>query len=210
MVREGVQGRIVFVASVLAYFSLVGYAPYSPGKFAVRGLAEALHSEFVLYGLGVHLCLPGTIFTPGYAAENEVKPKITLKLEEADAGAQPEHVAAQLLRGVERGRFHITYDFIGNVFRASTRGSSPGNHGLLDGLYNLIGAVRGHSDCAYDDAHVLLPCRSRCRCGDGMSTSRSGLTRASTTNICAARASLRRHEHMHIDTSFKGFFSAYR
>ena len=44
--------------------------------------------------------------------------------------------------GVEKGKFHITYDFIGNVFRASTRGSSPGNNGFMDQIYNIIGAVR--------------------------------------------------------------------
>jgi 3-dehydrosphinganine reductase len=37
MVKDGVKGKIVFVASVLAYFSIVGYSPYSPGKFAIRG-----------------------------------------------------------------------------------------------------------------------------------------------------------------------------
>ena len=37
MVRDGVKGKIVFVSSVLGYFSIVGYAPYAPGKFALRG-----------------------------------------------------------------------------------------------------------------------------------------------------------------------------
>lgn len=38
MVKEGVKGKIVFVASILAYFSMVGYSSYSPGKFAIRGM----------------------------------------------------------------------------------------------------------------------------------------------------------------------------
>jgi 3-dehydrosphinganine reductase len=120
MVREGVKGKIVFVASVLGYFSLVGYSTYSPGKFAVRGayplvepkvcdshvlfrlnagLAEALQSEFVMYGIDIHICFPGTIFSPGLIEENKVKPKITLKLEESDDGAHPEAIAAYLLKG---------------------------------------------------------------------------------------------------------------
>ena len=72
MVREGVRGKIVFVSSVLGYFSMVGWAPYAPGKFAIRGtsslptrsvmdsqrdvsagLAESLHSEFKLYDIAV-------------------------------------------------------------------------------------------------------------------------------------------------------------
>ncbi|PSR73882.1 hypothetical protein PHLCEN_2v10302 [Hermanssonia centrifuga] len=141
MVRDGVKGKIVFVASVLGYFSIVGYSPYSPGKFAIRGLAEALQSEFVLYDIGIHICFPGTILSPGYVEENKVKPKITLKIEESDTGLNPEVIAGHLLRGVEKGQFHITYDFIGNVFRASTRGSSPGNNSLLDQVYSMIGAI---------------------------------------------------------------------
>ena len=41
MVRDGVKGKIVFVGSTLAYMSIVGYSPYSPGKFAVRGTFSA-------------------------------------------------------------------------------------------------------------------------------------------------------------------------
>ncbi|KAI0343504.1 oxidoreductase [Trametopsis cervina] len=141
MVRDGVQGKIVFVASVLAYFSFVGYSTYSPGKFAIRGLAEALQSEFLMYGIGVHITFPGTIFSPGLEEENKVKPQITLKLEESDEGMQPDAIAEHLLHGVAKGKFHITYDFIGNVFRASSRGSSPGNHGLLDQIYSAIAAI---------------------------------------------------------------------
>ena len=40
-------GRIVLVASGAALIGLYGYSSYAPSKFAVRGLAEALRSEFV-------------------------------------------------------------------------------------------------------------------------------------------------------------------
>jgi 3-dehydrosphinganine reductase len=162
MVREGINGKIVFVASVLAYFGLAGYSPYTPGKFAIRGrsmlptrprhseslnssshlgLAESLRSELLLYSISVQIVFPGTIFTPGYNEENTTKPAITLKLESTDGGMSPEGVAQHMLKGVVSGKFHITYDFIGHVFRASSRGSSPGNGGLLDQAYALIGAV---------------------------------------------------------------------
>ncbi|CCM03169.1 uncharacterized protein FIBRA_05291 [Fibroporia radiculosa] len=141
MVRRREKGKIVFVSSVLGYFSIAGYSAYSPGKFALRGLAEALQSELILYGIDVHICFPGTIYTPGYEEENRNKPKLTLKIEESDGGATPEVVAAGLLRGVQNGDFHITYDFIGNVFRASTAGSSPRNSTFLDMLYGVIGFI---------------------------------------------------------------------
>lgn len=135
------KGKIVFVASVLAYFSIVGYSTYSPGKFAIRGLAEALQSELILYGIDIHICFPGTIFTPGYEEENKTKPKVTLKIEESDGGATPEVVAEGLLRGVQKGNFHITYDFISNVFRSSTAGSSPRDSMVMDLVYGLIGYI---------------------------------------------------------------------
>ncbi len=37
MVRQGTKGKIVFVCSVLGLMSFVGYTPYTPGKFAIRG-----------------------------------------------------------------------------------------------------------------------------------------------------------------------------
>ena len=63
------------------------------------GLAETLQSEFILYGIDVHICFPGTIFTSGYEHENQTKPKVTLKIEETDGGFPPEGVAAGLLKG---------------------------------------------------------------------------------------------------------------
>ena len=43
---------------------------------------------------------------------------------------------------MEKHKFHITYGFIGNAFRAGTRGSSPGNSRLMSQVYCLIAAVR--------------------------------------------------------------------
>ena len=52
-----------------------------------------------MYGIDIHICFPGTIFSPGFIEENKVKPKITLKIEETDSGLPPEAVAAGILRG---------------------------------------------------------------------------------------------------------------
>ncbi|KAI0654645.1 oxidoreductase [Cubamyces menziesii] len=141
MVRQGVKGKIVFVASVLAFFSIVGYSTYAPGKFALRGLAESLQSELQLYDIDVHISFPPTIFTPGYQEENKTKPAITLKIEESDSGLTPQQVAAGIFRGVQNGNFHITTGWIGDTFRASAAGSSPRNSYLLDTLYAGFGYV---------------------------------------------------------------------
>ncbi|KAI0654644.1 oxidoreductase [Cubamyces menziesii] len=141
MVKQGVKGRIVFVSSVLAFFSIVGYSPYSPGKFALRGLAETLHSELKLYGISIHIAFPATIYTPGYEEENKTKPKITLKIEESDGGDSPEAVATAILKGVQRGSFHITTGFLGELFRSSAAGASPRRSYLLDIVYGLISFI---------------------------------------------------------------------
>jgi len=69
MVRDRVQGKIVFVASTLGLMSIVGYSSYAPGKHAIRGLAEGLRSEFILYGIDVHCFFPCTIYSPGLEEE---------------------------------------------------------------------------------------------------------------------------------------------
>jgi 3-dehydrosphinganine reductase len=43
--------------------------------------------------------------------------------------------------GVERGQFHISLDFITNIFRASTRGTTPWNNVVVDAVYEIIGSV---------------------------------------------------------------------
>lgn len=141
MARGHHPGKIVFVSSVIAYFGLVGYSTYSPGKFAIRGLAESLRQELLLYDIDVHLYLPATFQSPGYETENKTKPAITLKIEEADPVATAEECAVGLLKGVERGDFHITHTFNAEAFRTNSRGASPWNGFGRDLLYGLIGFI---------------------------------------------------------------------
>ncbi|KAJ6485110.1 oxidoreductase [Mycena vitilis] len=141
MARDRLPGKICFTSSFLGYMSFIGYASYSPGKHALRGLAETLRSELLLYNIGVHIFFPGTIHSPGYIEENKTKPKITLKIEETDDGMQPDKVADALLRGVQRGDFHITADLLGDLFRSSTRGATPHNNVLMDIIYSLFGRI---------------------------------------------------------------------
>ncbi|KAF9001245.1 oxidoreductase [Hymenopellis radicata] len=141
MVKQNVQGKIIFVSSYLGYMSMIGYSTYAPGKHALRGLAETLRSELQLYDISVHIFFPGTIYSPGLEEENKTKPKITLKIEEDDTGMTPDQCAAGLLAGVRRGYFHITADFVGDLFRTSTRGTTPYNNVFMDCLKSCIGCI---------------------------------------------------------------------
>ncbi|BGP26267.1 3-dehydrosphinganine reductase [Rhodotorula toruloides] len=148
-VHEGVKamkedgkkgGRVVLTSSVLALMSFAGYSSYSPSKYAIRGLAEALRNELQLYGISVHLFLPATIFSPGFEKEQKLKPEITKKIEGPDEGMKPDAVARELIKGMERGDFYITYEPVGHMLRNS-RGITPRNNILFDSFWALAGTI---------------------------------------------------------------------
>jgi len=141
MAREERKGKIVLVSSTLGYMSFIGWSSYAPSKHALRGLADSLHSEFMLYGIDMHIFFPPTMYTPGYEVENLTKPKITLEIESTDEGLTPDQAALALFKGVERGDFHITGDLITSLFRASTRGAAPRTNWLLDGLFDFVAYI---------------------------------------------------------------------
>lgn len=142
MVRENKQkGKIVLVSSTLGYMSLIGYSSYSPAKHALRGLADSLHSELMLYGIDTHIFFPPTMYTPGFEEENKTKPAITRTIESTDEGLTADQAAAGLLAGVEKGHAHITADLITSLFRASTRGCAPRSNAALDFVLDLVALV---------------------------------------------------------------------
>ncbi|TNY21263.1 hypothetical protein DMC30DRAFT_416192 [Rhodotorula diobovata] len=138
--RKG-GGNVVLTSSVLALMSFTGYSSYSPSKYAIRGLAEALRNELLLYGISVHLFLPATIFSPGFENEQRLKPEITKKIEGPDEGLQPDAVARELIKGLERGDFYITYEPVGHMLRNSRAITPRNNNVVLDTLWGLAGTV---------------------------------------------------------------------
>ncbi|KAI9466678.1 oxidoreductase [Lactarius psammicola] len=136
------KGKIVFVSSLLGYFGMIGYSTYSPGKHAIRGLAETLRQELLLYSIDVHLYMPGTMYSPGYEEEEKTKPELVRKIEESDEGLTPERAAEGLYQGVRKGEFYITDTFVADIFRTSTRGASPyGTNILKDLLFCFLGTI---------------------------------------------------------------------
>ncbi|KDR82721.1 hypothetical protein GALMADRAFT_238225 [Galerina marginata CBS 339.88] len=142
MVKERKKGpKIILVSSTLGYMSFLGWASYSPAKHALRGLADTLHSELMLYGIGVHIYFPGTMYTPGYDKENKTKPEIMKRIESTDEGVTADQAAQALYNGVVNGHFHITGDLITSFFSASTRGAVPRHNWLLEGLYDMVAFI---------------------------------------------------------------------
>jgi len=66
---------------------------------------------------------------------------ITLKIEEGDAGLTAEQAAQSMLTGIKNHHSHITGDWITAVFRASTKGASPGRFFLKDWALNIFGGI---------------------------------------------------------------------
>ncbi|KAH7927027.1 NAD(P)-binding protein [Leucogyrophana mollusca] len=155
MVRQGKKGKIVLVSSTLGLMSFVGYSSYSPAKHALRGLAEALHSELMLYGIDTHIFFPPTMYTPGFNEENRTKPAVTRMIESTDKGLTPEQAASALLTGVENGETQIVGDLITNLFRASTRGAAPRNNVVVDIIYDAIALIGVPIWRSSVDKHVL-------------------------------------------------------
>lgn len=71
--KERRMGRIMFVSSQAGQIGLFGYTAYSPSKFALRGLAEALQMEMKPYNIYVTVAYPPDTDTPGFAEENKTK-----------------------------------------------------------------------------------------------------------------------------------------
>ncbi|KAF6756246.1 oxidoreductase [Ephemerocybe angulata] len=160
LVKQKKRGaKICMVSSMLGLMSFAGYASYAPAKHALRGLADTLQSEFMLYDIESQIFFPPTIYSPGYVTENKTKPDVIKKIEGTDEGLTPEQAAQGMLKGFVRGDNHISADLLTDIFRAGTRGSAPRVNFVFEAIYDFIsyvgvpiwrrsvdGAIRGHRE----------------------------------------------------------------
>lgn len=133
----GQPKHMVFTASVLALYSVVGYSTYCPSKWALRGLADTLTQEALLYPdqpVKIHVVYPGTILSPGFELEEQSKPDITKQLEKDDPKQTPDQVARKAIAGLEAGGYMVTVGWLGNLMRWGGLGTSVRNNKLLDTL----------------------------------------------------------------------------
>ncbi|GJJ71735.1 3-dehydrosphinganine reductase [Entomortierella parvispora] len=137
MVSAGVKGKIVMVSSTMGLIGFAGYSSYSPTKFALRGLAESLRNEFLLYGISTHIYYAGTMFTPGYETENLTKPLVTRQIE-GSHGLTPEEAAKGLMAGLRKGHFAVTTDFDTNFLRVAAKGVTPSANIGWDYVLSLV------------------------------------------------------------------------
>src|SRR5258706_1992564 len=106
--RERRKGRLVFISSGAGLMGLFGYTTYSPSKFALRGLAEALRAELSAENIGVSIVYPPDTETPMLEEENKIKPEETKLITGVVKTWSAEAVAEGIMRGISRGAFRIT------------------------------------------------------------------------------------------------------
>jgi len=126
------RGHLVLVSSGAGLIGLFGYTPYSPSKFALRGLAEALRGELKPSGIGVSIVYPPDTDTPQLAAENKTKPEETKRITATAETWSADGVAQAIVRGVQRGAFTITPGAEMTVLNRLHSLLAPGLHWYFD------------------------------------------------------------------------------
>lgn len=101
-------GRIVMVSSGAGIVGMIGYAAYTPTKFALRGLAEVLRNELKPDGIAVTIVYPPDTDTPQLAAELATKPMETKAITGSARTWSADAVATEIAKGIERGYFAVT------------------------------------------------------------------------------------------------------
>jgi len=124
--REQKSGRIVFVSSVAAIFSIPYQSFYSASKAALNSLALSLRNEAKEYGIDVCCLLPGDVKT-GFTAAREKNPlgkdiyphmnKAVETMEKDERnGMSPEKIANQLWQ-IANSRFAMVYNVSGFTYK---------------------------------------------------------------------------------------------
>lgn len=119
------SGHIVFTASQAALVGIFGYSAYSSSKYALRGLAEALHMEVNPYGVKVTVALPPDTDTPGFIEEEKSKLMETRLISQSAGLVSPDTVAVQLLDDAINGRFYSSVGFESFLLTTLCGGMSP-------------------------------------------------------------------------------------
>jgi 3-dehydrosphinganine reductase len=132
-------GAITFTSSAAGQIGLFGYTAYSPTKFALRGLAEALVMEVRPYNITVTVSYPPDTDTPGYKLENEPgkKPKETSLLEQSGGLHQPVDVARKIISAAVKGHDSVWFGLEGWMLNTLTAGMTPVTS-LLDALAQVF------------------------------------------------------------------------
>ena len=145
------RGSVVGISSAAGLVGIFGYTPYTPPKFAVRGLLESLRCELAPYGVHGGCVCPADTDTPQLAYENRFKPRETRVISGQIKPLTADHVAAEIVQGIEQRRFLITADWQTRLLARTA--------GLLRGTYFASFDRRVHRARAEQAREVSRPGR---------------------------------------------------
>jgi 3-dehydrosphinganine reductase len=128
------RGHIANCSSVAGYLGLIGYAAYTPTKYAIAGLSEALRHELRPRGIGVSILYPPDTDTPGFAVENSTKPPELRLMSEGGGLMSAQAVGEAFVKGILKNHFYITPGTSALLWRLA-RHTPRFLHRLLDHEY---------------------------------------------------------------------------
>ncbi|CAD6195667.1 unnamed protein product [Caenorhabditis auriculariae] len=123
--KQRKSGHISFVSSAAGQFAIYGYTAYSATKFALRGLADALHMELLPFKVNVGILYPPNTDTEGFKYEIQTMPEEVRLISETAGLFTPEFVAEAHLKDVENGQYATTIGLDGWMLGNLTAGASP-------------------------------------------------------------------------------------
>jgi len=141
--KQRQSGRIILVSSVAGLMGVMGFTPYCPTKFAVRGLAESLHMELKPFNIQVSLANPPNVDTPMLAGEEPYKPEACKMLCNGFITLSASEVALGIVDNLTNWSFFIQNRFPGIMAGILCQGNSPASS-IKDELIHLVamGAMR--------------------------------------------------------------------
>ena len=119
------QGHIAIVSSGAGLIGIYGYTPYSPTKFALRGLAESLRGELKYLGIYISIVYPP-------------KPAETKLITGTSKTWSAEGVATVILRGIKRKKFAITPGIEMKLLHTWHSCLAPILNWYFDGIVNKV------------------------------------------------------------------------
>jgi len=135
------SGHVVLISSGAGISGWLGYSSYSPTKFAVRGLGEALRNEFSGFNIKVSVAYPPDTDTVGFVEESKTKPAETVEMLMPSAHS-PDVVANYIWYSVRKGDFNCSCpDILQDFLIALMSGVTPRRFYIFDVLIHPIAVM---------------------------------------------------------------------
>lgn len=104
---ERKEGYFINMSSLAGYIGVMGYAAYTPTKFAIVGLSEVLRNEYKQYNIKVSIVYPPDTDTFGLHEEAKTRPEELNIIAEKAGLMQPDEVAEIIIKGVLKEKLYI-------------------------------------------------------------------------------------------------------